>query len=128
MIAIRPSTTAGGGSPRPPNGMIAALNIIGTALLSISGRGDRLRMHCLLAYVNWKVNAASLSFTWNGSWEFDEMTGTGNVRLRRDARLDGKFAIKNGDKSTFIAERAEPPARPISHPPSWRNKWGSRRW
>jgi hypothetical protein len=54
----------------------SGLDLIGTALLSITGRGDRLRMHCLLAYVDWKVNTASLSFNWNGSWEFDEMSGT----------------------------------------------------
>jgi len=104
------------------------LDVIGTALLSITGSGDRLRMHCLLAYVNWKVNTASLSFNWNGSWEFDEMSGTGNVKLRRDGRLDGKLAIKNGDKSTFVAEPSEPPEHAIPHPPSWRDKWGSRRW
>ena len=84
-------------------------------------------MHCLLAYVNWKVNAASLSFSWNGSWEFDEMSSTGNVKLRRDGRLDGKFAIKNGDKSTFIAERAEPPEHPIPHPPIWARQVERRR-
>lgn len=103
------------------------LDLLGTALISITGHGDRLRMHCLLAYVTWKVNAASLSYSWTGSWEFDEMAGTGNVKLRRDERLDGKLAIKNGDKSTFIAERAAPPENPIAHPPSWRDKWGSRR-
>jgi hypothetical protein len=103
------------------------LDLIGTAVLSITGAGDRLRMHCLLAHVNWKVNVASLSFTWKGSWEFDEMTGTGSVKLRADGRLDGKFAIKNGDKSTFTAERADPPDRPIPEPPSWRDKWSRRR-
>ena len=104
------------------------LDVIGTALLSITGHDDRLRMHCLLAYVHWKVNTASLSFNWTGSWEFEEMSGTGNVKLRRDGRLDGKLAIKNGDKSTFVAEPAEPPEHSIPHPPSWRDKWGSRRW
>ena len=104
------------------------LDILGTALISITGRGDRLRLHVLLAYVNWKVNSASLSFSWNGSWEFDEMSGTGNVKLRRDDRLDGKFAIRKGERSTFVAERADAPEHPIADPPSWRDKWGSRRW
>ena len=106
----------------------SGLDRIGTALISITGEGDRLRMHVLLGYVNWKVNRASLSFTWNGSWEFEEMSGTGNVKLRQDGRLDGKFAVKNGDRSAFVAERAVPPAHPIPHPPSWRDKWGSCRW
>jgi hypothetical protein len=105
-----------------------SLDDLGAALISITGHADRLRMHCLLAYVAWKVNAASLSFSWNGSWEFDEMSGTGNVKLRRDGRLDGKFVIKNSDRATFVAERAEEPGSPIPHPPSWRDKWGSRRW
>ncbi len=105
----------------------SGLDLIGTALVSITGRDDRLRMHVLLAYVNWKVNQASLSFSWKGSWEFDEMSGTGNVKLRRDGMLEGKFAIKNGDKSTFVAERSGAPEDPIPHPPSWRDKWDSRR-
>ena len=37
-----------------------------------------------------------MSFAWNGSWEFDEMSGTGNGRPRIDGRLDGKFTTKCG--------------------------------
>ena len=67
----------------------SGLDVIGAALLSITGRVDRLRMHVLLAYVNWKVNTASLSFTWNGSWEFDEMSGTGSFDCSRTTRSTG---------------------------------------
>jgi hypothetical protein len=102
------------------------LDIIGPALLSLTGHGDRLRMHCLLAYVNCKPTKTGVSFTWEGAWEYDQMSGTGRVTLRKDGRLKGTFRIKDGDSSTFVAERAEEPDEPIPPPPSYRDKW--RRW
>lgn len=103
------------------------LDILGTAVLSIgTGRGDRLRMHSLLAYVNCKPTKAGVSFTWEGAWEFDQVSGSGHVKLAKDGRLRGKFRIKDGDRSDFIAERAAEPAEPIPPPPSYRDKW--RRW
>ena len=61
---------------------------------------------------------AGVSFTWEGAWEFDQMTGTGSVKLGKDGRLNGKFNIKHGDSSTFIAERAQEPKQSIPDPPS----------
>lgn len=101
------------------------IDICGTALLSLTGRGDRLRMFVLLAYVDCKALKASVSFTWEGAWEFDQVSGTGNVTLGKDGRRKGKIKINNGDDSTFIAERAEAPDEPIPNPPSYRDKW---RW
>src|SRR3954468_11229075 len=46
------------------------LDDLGPAMLSITGRGDRLRMHCLLAYVNWHPTKTGASFTWEGAWEY----------------------------------------------------------
>jgi hypothetical protein len=104
------------------------LDDLGTALLSIgAGWGDRLRMHCLLAYVSCKPTKAGVSFTWEGAWEFDQVSGSGHVRLGKDGRLRGRIRIKDGDQSTFIAERAQEPAEPIPPPPSYRDKW-RRRW
>jgi hypothetical protein len=103
------------------------LDDLGPALISITGRGDRLRMLALLAYVNWTVAASGLKFTWMGAWEFDQMTGTGIVKLGQDGKLKGAFRIKQGDRSTFIAEKAAAPKQPIPDPPSYREKW-SRRW
>jgi len=103
------------------------LDLIGPAMLSLGKNGDRLRMHCLLAYVNPKANKASVSFSWKGAWEFDQMSGTGNVKLGKDGRLKGIIRIKHGDDSTFIAERSDPPDDPIPEPPSYRDKW-RRRW
>jgi len=102
------------------------LDILGPALLSLTGHGDRLRMHCLLAYVNARPTKAGVSFTWDGAWEYDQMSGTGSVRLAKDGTLRGKLRIRDGDHSTFLAERADPPDEPIPEPPSYRDKW--RRW
>jgi hypothetical protein len=98
-----------------------------TPLLSITGYADRLRMHCLLAYVNHRATKTGVSFTWLGAWEFDQMSGSGRVVLRRDGTLRGTFRIKDGDSSSFTAVRAEEPEEPIPDPPSYRDKW-RRRW
>ena len=103
------------------------IDIIGKALISITGDDDRLRMFVLLAYVNCKATKTGVSFTWKGAWEYDPVSGTGSVKLRKDGRLSGRIKIKNGDESTFIAERAMEPEEPIPDPPSYRDKW-RRRW
>ena len=99
------------------------LDDLGPALLSVTGSGDMLRMHCLLAYVNARPTKTGVSFTWEGAWEYDPVSGTGSARLGKDGRLRGKIRIKDGDESTFLAERAEEPADPIPDPPSYRDKW-----
>lgn len=102
------------------------LEILGPALLSLTGYADRLRMHALLAYVNYKPTKTGVSFTWEGAWEYDPVSGSGRVTLGKDGRLRGVFRIKDGDSSTFIAVRANEPDDPIPPPPSYRDKW--RRW
>lgn len=84
-------------------------------------------MCCLLAYVNCKPTKAGVSFTWEGAWEYDQVSGTGSVKFGKDGRLKGKFSIKDGDSSTFVAEKTEEPDEPIPNPPSYRDKW-RRRW
>ena len=94
--------------------------------ISLTGNDDRLRMFALLAYLNSKPSKTGVSFTWHGAWEFDPISGTGNVRFRKDGRIAGKIRIKDGDDSTFIAERAEEPGEAIPDPPSYRDKWRRR--
>lgn len=103
------------------------LDMLGPALLSLTGYADRLRMHCLLASVNCRPTKTGVSFTWQGAWEFDEMSGSGSVKLGKDGKLKGTFRIKDGDSSSFVAEWADAPAEPIQEPPSYRDKW-RRRW
>ena len=99
------------------------LDILGPALLSLTGYSDRLRMHCLIAYVNARPTKTGVSFSWEGAWEYDPMTGTGSVRLGKDGRLKGKITIKGGDSSTITAVKTEEPDQPIPNPPSYRDKW-----
>ncbi len=47
------------------------IDLIGTAMISITGCDDRLRMFALLAHVNYKPMKASISFAWKGAWEYD---------------------------------------------------------
>lgn len=103
------------------------LDGLGPAVLSLTGDGDRLRMCYLLAYVNAKPTKRGVSFRWEGAWEFDSMSGTGSARLGKDGRLRGEIRIKDGDDSTFLAERCDAPSEPIESPPSYRDKW-RRRW
>jgi len=103
------------------------LDLLGPALISLTGTADRLRMHALLAYVNRKPTKSGVSFTWEGAWEFDQMSGSGRVTLRKDGRLRGIIRINDGDSSRFIAERSVEPDGPIQEPPSYRDKW-RRRW
>jgi hypothetical protein len=103
------------------------IDMVGKALISLTGYDDRLRMFVLLAQVNCRPTKTGVSFTWHGSWEYDPMSGTGSVRLRNDGRLAGRIKIEDGDESTFVAERAEEPDEPIPDPPSYRDKW-RRRW
>ncbi len=99
------------------------LDINGPALLSLTGDDDRLRMHCLLAHVYARSDEASVSFSWQGAWEYDQMSGTGNVKLGKDGRLNGVIRIRDGDRSTFVAEKTEAPDSLIPDPPSYRDKW-----
>ena len=103
------------------------LDILGTALISLTGYDDRLRMFTLLAYVNCKPTKSGVSFTWEGAWEYDPMSGSGQVTLGKDGRLKGTIKIKDGDSSTFIAVQSTEPSEPIQNPPSYRDKW-RKRW
>lgn len=112
--------------PNPAQFVTQSTGLQVPAVLSITGLGDRLRLHCLLAYVTCNAARTGVSFTWEGAWEFDPMSGSGSVKLGKDGRLRGKIRIKNGADSTFIAERCAQPLEAIPHPPSYRDKW--RRW
>ena len=73
------------------------LDVLGPALLSLTGQGDRLRMLFLLAYVNAKPTKTGVSFTWEGAWEFDQVSGSGTAALRRDGRLSGGMLVIAAD-------------------------------
>ncbi|OGR15892.1 MAG: hypothetical protein A2X81_12265 [Desulfobacterales bacterium GWB2_56_26] len=103
------------------------IDIIGTAMISLTGYDDRLRMFVPLAHVSCRPTKTGVSFTWQGAWEYDPVSGSGSVRLRKDGRLTGKIRIKDGAESTFIAERTEEPDERIPEPPRFCDKW-RRKW
>ncbi|NDF13260.1 MAG: hypothetical protein EB060_10670 [Proteobacteria bacterium] len=105
-----------------------SLDAIGPAPFSISEGSNRLRMHYLLAHVTFAPAKAGLSFTWQGAWEFDPLSGSGRVTLDKDGRLKGQIKINQGDQSTFIAERSDAPKELSPDPPRYQDKWQRRRW
>lgn len=105
-----------------------SLDCLGPALLSLTGDDDRLRMHYLLANVTAMETKSGVSFMWMGAWEYEQLSGTGSVKLCKDGRLNGEFKIENGDECTFVAERTDPPDEPIADPPSYRDKWRRGSW
>ena len=46
------------------------IDMIGTALISLTGHDDRLRMFTLLAHLDCKPTKTGVSFTWKGAWEY----------------------------------------------------------
>lgn len=47
-----------------------------------------------------------LEFTWDGSDECDEASGSGWLKLKDTNKLEGKIKLHHGDSSLFFAERA----------------------
>jgi len=95
---------AGDGSPRRRSGRAGNLDSLGPALFSLTGQDDRLRMHCFVAYVNCKPTKIGVSFTWEGAWGYDAMSGSGRVTVGKDGRK-GSLRIKDGE-SHYVRRRA----------------------
>ncbi|HEX7478891.1 MAG TPA: hypothetical protein VF331_13880 [Polyangiales bacterium] len=93
---------------------IEHLDLLGPAMISFTGHDDRLRMLAILAYVDCTPTKTGVSFTWEGASEYDPISGTGTAKLGKDGRLKGTIKIKDGDSSTFVAERAQAPDEPIA--------------
>jgi hypothetical protein len=114
------------------------LDDLGPALISVTGYADRLRMHRLLAYVNVVPTKAGASFIWKGAWEFDQMSGTGSVKLGKDGRLRGRIRIKGGvphSRATGLVRqlpgtrrRHQSPATRAAEEPAQEEEVERRRW
>lgn len=61
------------------------LDVLGPALLSLTGDDDRLRMHCLLANVNAQATETGVSFMWMGAWSMTRCRGRAASRSPRMA-------------------------------------------
>ena len=99
------------------------IDMLGQALISFTGKEDRLRMHCLLARLKAIPTKDGLSFIWQGAWEYDEMAGSGSVWITDNEQLEGELHIDNGDSSMFWAKRVRKPKQPLQDPPSYYHKW-----
>lgn len=53
-------------------------------------------MCCLLALVTCKTTKNGVSFTWEGAWEFDQLSGTGSVKLGKPVDLGAYDALLAG--------------------------------
>jgi len=49
--------------------------------------------------------SASISFSWNGCDEGDQVEGDGFAELQPDGSLHGEICYHNGDDWTFIARK-----------------------
>ena len=79
------------------------LDLLGPAMISLTGEHDRLRLLAILAHVSCRPTKAGVSFAWSGPDEYDPVSGTGSARLGKDGRLRGTLRIRDGDPSTFSA-------------------------
>ncbi|HLE11339.1 MAG: hypothetical protein A2504_09835 [Bdellovibrionales bacterium RIFOXYD12_FULL_39_22] len=102
------------------------LNILGKALISFTGNYGKLRMCVLLANIKCWPTKQGVSFSWEGAWEFDKMSGSGRAKLSKDGLLKGIIKIKGDSDSSFVAERTTGPLESIPAPPSYRDKWRGR--
>jgi hypothetical protein len=60
------------------------IDLLGPALLSLTGT---VTGSGLLAYVDARPTKAGVSFTWEGAWEYDQVSGTETVTVRKGGRL-----------------------------------------
>jgi hypothetical protein len=56
--------------------------------------------------INKTASGEILEFTWDGSAECDEVSGSGWLKLKDKTTLEGKIKLHHGDSSLFSAKRA----------------------
>lgn len=56
--------------------------------------------------INQTASGEILEFTWDGSDECDEASGSGWLKLKDKTTLEGKIKLHHGDSSLFSANRA----------------------
>jgi hypothetical protein len=56
--------------------------------------------------INKTASGEVLEFTWDGSDECDEASGSGWLKLKDKATMEGKIKLHHGDSSLFSAKRA----------------------
>lgn len=105
---------AGGRSPRRLSGDDSGLDLIGAALLSITGRGDQLRMQCLLAYVKSDTFAAAIptpqgcALHCRGQAHATGRSGSRRCSVSRATTLCSAQALASVQRSLYDRSRRAP--------------------
>lgn len=81
------------------------------AYVEIDERGNgQFQFGLVVGHIDGKIvknrNQEILEFTWDGSDECDEASGSGWLKLKNADILEGKIKLHHGDSSLFSAERA----------------------
>jgi len=83
------------------------LDLVEPAMLVIQDDGHgEIGFGALQAGLDLEYGRSMVFFTWAGSDEMDEVTGSGSAELLEDGTLEIEFAYHLGDEAVLKAERA----------------------
>lgn len=65
----------------------------------------------VIGFIDWWEGDTSeeCEWTWEGSCEYDELSGSGSLRVEENGSATGEIHIYGGDSSGFAAVRAKKP-------------------
>ena len=82
------------------------LDLVEPAFILIEARGEgEMAYGALTAALAVAIDETTLSFTWNGADEGDQVSGDGWAELDEEGALVGEISYHNGDETTFKAIR-----------------------
>ncbi len=84
----------------------AYLDLCGPAKIVIGadGRGE-IAFGAMQATLDVEYGPTSMTFTWIGFDEMDEISGEGNAELLEDGSIEMEFEYDNGDEAVLKAKR-----------------------
>jgi hypothetical protein len=88
------------------------IDLLGPAEIVIGARGNgTFRFIAVVGELAWRSGkrgrAEALVFTWEGTDDMDDASGSGWVRLTRAGEIVGSIAFHAGDESGFKARRVQ---------------------
>jgi hypothetical protein len=76
------------------------------AFIKIDEKGNgEFQFGLVSGQIDGEITNNRLEFTWEGSDEYNEVSGAGWLALKDENHLEGKIKFHHGDNSTLIAER-----------------------
>ena len=85
-----------------------AIDIVEPGYIEIQGNRGQLHFICIDGQMKIKKAKDNYTFTWEGTDEGDPISGNGDFTVNGDT-LTGRIYINDGDDSSFIAVKYEPP-------------------